>query len=162
MQISSLCWSPPIRQSHRSRSHNSSVAVPQLIGRLTSSHSTILPPSRDDDHTGLDGEPALFVGTLLFPPHFSTPPLSHFYTFRESASSFLFLFLSSPHFSNLNSLLVSSPRSQTKPEGGGGGGLVHILTFYFVSSPPPPPTTQSVFPSEYPAFSAGESEKTHG
>lgn len=46
-------------------------------------------------------------------------------------------FLSSPHFSNLNSLLVSSPRSQTKPEGGGGGGLVHILSSYFVSSLPP-------------------------
>lgn len=54
------------------------------------------PPSRDEDHTGLDGEPVLFVGTLLFPPHFSTPPLSHFCTFSESASCVVVLFFCLP------------------------------------------------------------------
>lgn len=137
MQKSSLCWSPPIQQSHRSHSHNSSVALPQLIGRLTSSHSTTPPPSRDEDHTGLDGEPVLLelFSFLLI----SQLPLFHISTLsvRVPHVFFVVFFLSSPHFSNLNSLLVSSPRSQTKPEGGGGGGLVHILSSYFVSSLPP-------------------------
>lgn len=159
MQTSLLCWSPPIRQSHRSRSHNGSVAVPQLIGRLTSSHSTILPPPGTRTTQALMASQCCLLELFSF-PLISQLPLFHISTLSVRVPHvFCFVFLSSPHFSNLNSLLVSSPRSQTKPEGGGGGGLVHILSSYFVSSPP---MTQSVFPSEYPAFSAGESEKTHG
>lgn len=86
-------------------------------------------------------------------------PLFHISTLSVRVPH-VFFFLSSPHFSNLNSLLVSSPPLSDKARGGRRRGACSysLFLFCFIS----PPMTQSVFPSEYPAFSAGESEKTHG